>query len=401
MNRIQTIYKLYPKSIWLYTLVVYMYIARKTIFNVTREIGTFEANIDRGTSLALLAIIFSIFILYKNKQSVIQLNKKVSIFSIYYLFALFSFIWANNIGTITFKAIEVITNFYLIAFIIYKIKNPTLILFYIILSSTFTTFLDIINVNIRLGWALSHHTNAYTFTALIALLLSLGCIKMHIINYAKLRLIIFFNIYALLAGTSSASYIAFIIGLIILLGSNKKGINIFKTGAICIILYICYYYFEDIMLNIIFKGKSQEAIENGTGRLSIWTAALRAWEASPLWGHGFLVGERSLWKFDLQLMVVSAHNAFISVLVNTGIIGGIIFIYFWLKWIWKVFHTSSKNKYAIIIFPVIISVFINCNAFPAIGSDWNYVAPSIYSLITFSFVNLKNYANHLGYKKFS
>lgn len=401
MNRIQTIYKLYPRSIWIYTFVVYLYIARKTIFNVTREIGTFEANIDRGTSLALLTILLSIFILYKNRKSVIQLNKDVFIFSKYYLFALFSFLWANNIGTITFKAIEVITNFYLIAFIIYKIKKPTLILFYIILLSTFTTFLDIINVNIKLGWALSHHTNAYTFTALIALLLSLGCIKMQIISYTKLRLIIFFNIYALLAGTSSASYIAFIIGLILLLGSNKKGINIFKTGFICIIVYTCFYYFEDIIFDIIFKGKSKEAIENGTGRLSIWTAAFKALEASPLLGHGFLVGERSLWKFDLQLMVVSAHNSFISVLVNTGIIGGIIFVYFWIKWIWKVFQTSSKNKYAIIVFPVIISILINCNAFPAIGSDWNYVAPSIYSLITFSFVNFKSYANHMGYKKFS
>lgn len=401
MNRIQAIYKLYPKAIWVYTLVVYIYIARKTIFNVTREIGTFEANVDRGTSLALLAIIFSIFILYKNKQSVIRLNKNISIFPRYYVFALLSFIWANNIGTITFKAVEVIANFYLIALIIYKIKKPTLILYYIILLSTFTTFLDIINVNIRLGWALSHHTNAYTFTALISLLLSLGCIKMHIINFTKLRLIIIFNIYALLAGTSSASYIAFIIGLIILLGSNKKGINIFKTSIICIIIYICYYYFEDIIFSIIFKGKSQEAIENGTGRLSIWTAALKAWEASPFLGHGFLVGERSLWKFDLQLMVVSAHNAFISVLVNTGIIGGLLFLHFWIKWIWQVYRASFKNPYAMITFPVIISIFINCNAFPAIGSDWNYVAPSIYSLITFSFINFKNYANHLGYKKFS
>lgn len=40
---------------------------------------------------------------------------------------------------------------------------------------------------------------------------------------------------------------------------------------------------------------------------------------------------------------------------------------------------------------------INCNAFPAIGSDWNYVAPTVYALIAFAFIKIKKYEDNMGY----
>ena len=39
----------------------------------------------------------------------------------------------------------------------------------------------------------------------------------------------------------------------------------------------------------------------------------------------------------------------------------------------------------------------SCNAFPAIGSDWNYVAPTVYALIAFAFIILRKYENNMGY----
>lgn len=43
------------------------------------------------------------------------------------------------------------------------------------------------------------------------------------------------------------------------------------------------------------------------------------------------MGERRIVEY-IGLAVISAHNSFISVLVNTGIVGVVIFINFIFKW---------------------------------------------------------------------
>ena len=139
-----------------------------------------------------------------------------------------------------------------------------------------------------------------------------------------------------------------------------------------------------------------EKIENGSGRKAIWEAAFKLWDENPLIGNGLIVGERRIVEY-IGLAVISAHNSFISVLVNTGIMGVVIFINFIFKWFLKVYRFQSTNRYAVILLPAMVATIVNCNAFPAIGSDWNYVAPTVYALIAFAFIKLRKYENNMGY----
>ncbi len=68
-----------------------------------------------------------------------------------------------------------------------------------------------------------------------------------------------------------------------------------------------------------------EKIENGSARKAIWEAAFKLWDENPLMGNGLIVGERRIVGY-IGLAVISAHNSFISVLVNTGIVGMVIFM---------------------------------------------------------------------------
>ena len=53
---LKQIYRLYPKKVWMLTLITFIFIARKTLFNVAREVGNYATTVDSGTSLALLGI---------------------------------------------------------------------------------------------------------------------------------------------------------------------------------------------------------------------------------------------------------------------------------------------------------------------------------------------------------
>lgn len=394
------IYKLYSKKVWILTFITFIFISRKTIFNVTREVGTYTVTIDRGSSLALIGVFAASLLIMQNTSKINKITPRIFPFLGYYIFATLSFIWAGNMGTILFKGIEVICSFMVICLTLYTIRSPRLALLYIIYLATTSTCIDVSSKWIKYGFGF-YHTNAYTMTAMIALLLIWGGIRNKILIFKDMKLLFTINAFMLIAGTSSASYISFIIGIIILFSTkSRKGINLGITFLICFILYGIYYYYQDVVFDLIFHGRSTEKIENGSGRKAIWEAAFKLWEQSPIIGNGFLVGERQIVHY-IGLAVISAHNSFISILVNTGVVGISIFMIFIFKWFHKVYHYLKTNRYACVLLPAMTATIVNCNAFPAIGSDWNYVAPSVYALIAFVFINLTKYENNMGNPKLS
>ena len=103
---IKMIYKMYPRKIWILTFVCFIFIARKTIFNVARTAGDYSENVDSSTSLAMLGIVCTtVFFFYHIRDYNVARRKMCSVL-IYYLFAWCSLLWAGNYTTISFKAIE-------------------------------------------------------------------------------------------------------------------------------------------------------------------------------------------------------------------------------------------------------------------------------------------------------
>lgn len=388
-NDLKTIYYTYTKEVWYLTFIVLINVCRKTIFNVSRQVGTYDTSLDSGTSLALIAIILSIMAIWKYKQEFSYVRKANFSFIAYYILCLSSFLWAGHFGVIAFKAIEVLCCFGVIGLIINKIESLKLGVLYIITISTLITYVEVLNGFIRYGY-LFHHTNTYSLLAMIALLLCIGSIRYNVFYLGEIKHFIWLNALALVGGTSSASWISFIIGVIILYSMNENGVGIFRTIIVCVVIYVAYTFAFDIISDIIFKGKTKEMIESGHGRQVIWDAAIASWKSSPLLGNGFLIGERSLGRYGLSLQVISVHNSFLSVLVGTGITGIVLFSHFLFKW-FRIMLTFYKfNRYAVIMLPVAVAIVVNCMAFPAIGSDWNFVAPVVYAVIAFVFLHIND-----------
>lgn len=376
---------MYPKKVWILTLICFIFIARKTIFNVSRQVGEYSTTIDSSTSLAIIGIFCSALYFLSHFKAFQNSSKKMWSILIYYLFAWSSILWAGNHVTISFKALENICNILLVGAIVYNIKDSKKQIFFIILFATASTYMDLLGYYIRTGFGW-YHTNVYTITAFIGMLLSIGCIKNRLFTFRELVLPLVLCTYAWVTGTSTASYISAIIGGIILYSSSNKGINLTRTFLVCIFIYLIWTFAEEQIIKFIIADHSIENIKSGTGRDRIWLAAFKLWDNAPWLGNGYIIGESNMGNINQQ----SAHNSFISTLVNTGFIGFLIFCGFIYKWCKESFKTSFYNIYASITFPVIIAICININSCPVLASHWSFSTDSVLLIIAATFITFRN-----------
>lgn len=74
--------------------------------------------------------------------------------------------------------------------------------------------------------------------------------------------------------------------------------------------------------------------------------------------------------------IFSAHNGYLSILVNTGIIGSLIFSIFLLKTLFRGFSKAqTKNvaqPLATVFFAAFCGILVNNLSYPLLGSDWNH-----------------------------
>jgi exopolysaccharide production protein ExoQ len=164
-----------------------------------------------------------------------------------------------------------------------------------------------------------------------------------------------------------------------------------QNAIIVLVLCIIFYAIAgDIIYSFIRAGHSEAEMQSGTGRSVIWEAAYMSFKDNPILGSGFVIGERELGpKYGFDFRQLSAHNAFLSVLVNTGLIGFFIFIRFLYKWGIILYRNSHWNVLSTILLPIYISIVINSAACPSIGSDWGPISSCIYLIIGVSFMPTK------------
>lgn len=81
-------------------------------------------------------------------------------------------------------------------------------------------------------------------------------------------------------------------------------------------------------LQYLSRGQSITQIQNVSGRTEMWTAVWNGYHHAPIIGHGYFVtsptGELYVWN---EAFNHTAHNLFLQVLVSTGLIGLVIFLF--------------------------------------------------------------------------
>lgn len=372
----------------LFLSLIVICILRKTLFNRARDMDAYSS-VDASASVAILMTAILGALLFTKMGKIKREINDSSPFLYYYYFAAVSVLWAGlqSLAVAGYKAVEVIVSFLAIIFIMHNLKTIKERFSFILVSLTFCNVIYLI-MFLRSGQG---HDNAFPLLAITEMLLLLGSVRYNIFKYKQLKHHFIVSALTIVLGTSTASWMSLIIGLFFFFSTSRKGMNLGLALVVAVLFYGAYQLWGDIIYSIVFEHKSQEMIESGSGRRELWEAYIEGWKDSPLVGYGFIVGEKgAIASRYIAFATNTAHNMMISVLINTGLIGLFIWLYFLWKqcWIcWK--YSLRKNPYALTCFPAIIAMFVNANSFPVIGSEWSPVSPPIYALIIFIFVYIK------------
>lgn len=151
--------------------------------------------------------------------------------------------------------------------------------------------------------------------------------------------------------TSSIALLAFLVAIVISLKIGK--ISLPGVAVVFVVSMIISYlivilqiqtYFADFIQNVLHRDLTF------TGRTVIWDAALEAFFDSPLFGNGMLV----YMPASSDWTTTQAHNAFLNILANGGIIGLVLFVLMFAIVAQKMFR-MEKHPYKEVIYSGMIA----------------------------------------------
>ena len=195
-----------------------------------------------------------------------------------------------------------------------------------------------------------HHTSMYllplVFLSLYFAARSSSFIKKIIYSVAALA----FAYFSLQTGSSKAvlGVIAGAAAAVFYLLTSKKGKINNKTTLLMIIAVFGAILFIIIKYKAVFQFLVDYFvdIDGGGSRQNIWSNALKVWTKSPIIGFG-PGSHTELYGIDHG---ADAHNTFLTVLLQTGLIGFVIYLSMWFKTI----KLAFRNGYILAMYMTIL-----------------------------------------------
>ena len=377
------------RSALLYLLPPLLIVVRLTIF-IRRRAGTDFANVDTHAGVEAALVMITCLVLAASRQTKMVLGRlsrmSIGMFLIFYGFAGLSAIWSPIPEYSAYRALEFASQFTAILVGIgcfgdfLRAEKAVLILGLLVASLG-------IAGTAKLTHLTSLRTNQYAASASMVLCYCFAEMRRATGRRRSMlaaSALTGFSIVAL--GLCATTNVATLVGLLsgALFTWNRIAL-IFAVVLLSFVLILAPGLasdFQEIAKDILFPGKSDSQLENLHGRVPMWEAQLAVAKTSPFVGHGFAVQSR------LQ-GTISAHNAWVQIFLDTGIVGVVLFsasVLMFVKEVvrrWNVVPLGLPGCAA-----AFICAFVHWVACPFVGGQW--LAPSF----TFAaFAGL--YVNHV------
>lgn len=189
------------------------------------------------------------------------------------------------------------------------------------------------------------------------------------------RLGCFLSIISIILTLSRGAYISIVIGLVIVFFTSKNIKDKLKGLMTVTFISILFYNYRDKfrinIINYILYRFSSLFSDGGSGRWTLWANAIETFLDNPMG-----IGINSIREYNLEHYSggIYVHNSFIEVLVETGVVGGILYLLLWTL----LFYYSTKimltNRKAVFIFIIFITMFIQMNGLSVIYNESFYFA---------------------------
>lgn len=174
---------------------------------------------------------------------------------------------------------------------------------------------------------------------------------------------------------SRGAYLALGFGLITaFLLSNGLKIKI-KGIIVSSILITFLTFFGDYLkvnpIKFIIDRFSSFATDGGSGRLAIWANAIDTFNDNPILGIG--INSVREYNFEYYNRGVYLHNSLLEVLVETGIVGSIIYALFLILLFINAIKLYMRNKKTLFILLTLLSMFIQMNSLSILYNEVFYI----------------------------
>lgn len=388
------------KKIILPLLISIGLVIRASFFLRRRDPNAF-ATVDTSNSIAILLIFLALpFIVSKRGLQGIKIlwDSPIKLYILYLVWCLVSVLWATNIIFSIYKVVELLVTLFLISYIFVSLSNSVaakkIIILYFLIS-----ILAGIGYYFKIyGFSLSYfHTNSYSMVAAAGIIIGYYFYRNrnnseYPFSQNKLLAVVLLavSIFAVVVGTSSASNLSLLFAVVFLISFKKNNLaSILLLICAFAILWFLWSTYQTELMSVLFPGKTMKSIETGTGRVGMWQHYLNGFLQRPLLGYGFPSGEKEAYRFG-WMITSSSHNMIISVAINTGIIGLLLFLAFLTKYYLHIVRGLKAGYYDFKwIVGVWIVLIINSLSLPALGSGWSWMTSSFFCVMVYSVVYYK------------
>ncbi|MDC3114850.1 O-antigen ligase family protein [Bacteroidota bacterium] len=367
------------------------------LFFVKRKRDLIEYSIIDNSALFQILFVFVVFALCLNqiissKNYVRFIQRKPNLYIlIFSVICLASGIWSSNSYLTIYRSFEMITFLLLIFWTVYKLALRLdfqniieWLVFWAVWSIIwgFFTYLKLYGISYTFSEINNVARLEYPAVLFFALLIS------------KRKLFMLIIVSLAIFSLSNKIYLGIVLGSLAMIFGNLKNKLFFILFALITSIFVLFFDLNTVLLETIFVGREAVSIENSSGRNLVWQKSIEAIKNKPFLGYGFVAGENKILFQDFS-GAISSHNFLISSLLNTGILGSIFMILYFISYI-KISLNNfwPKNKWRVAILGSFIMCLILSLTSPGLGSRvyGSFISVALV-LSTINVLSIKSYNN--------
>jgi O-antigen ligase len=163
--------------------------------------------------------------------------------------------------------------------------------------------------------------------------------------------------FCIIASMSRGGLVALILGMfsIFLLKRGKEFIKYLFILCLIISVVLLFFYFNYDSLHLLVE-KRISGLSSGGGRFAIWNNSLIAFQEKPIFGYGIFTFKEVMG--DMFNDPRHAHNTYIEVLFETGVVGVVLYLSFIFFMLLNSFKLAVKYTTCRFLFPCNVAVFV-------------------------------------------
>lgn len=365
-------------------------VVRDAVFVRQRDPTEFAA-VDTLNAVAIVLLVTGAFVLFspRGMLALRQVGESVlGLFLVYFLLCGLSALWSDEWSYTLFRTAQLAINVVLTWWILSGFRDLRLALLFLIRFSSFCVFCGIFGRMRLMGVSLVLRDNATACVAAMSFVMCLSAWKERTLPLSRLLIPGSISLFGLIVARSAAANLSAVVGCVLVMTSGRRSTVLPLQLALVVAILAGAWSLLGMerVRRVLMPDKSRQQVATLHGRVGMWQRYYRGIKERPILGYGFPVGEKRVHVLDdgTSFGTASAHNAVVSVAINTGIVGLVLVTLASLRLFSAMGRALSAGfAAATTVTSVLTTGFVNSLSYPVMGSHWYWTTSVVIAVAVF------------------